>query len=371
MDFLKKILSGRGWWLVLLVVGGVAVVIVYSIGLPGREGRRKIPTVTVNPAVEEGNPPPAPFVPAIGKDATNSALTAVPFVPAIVPGAAANPKARPFVPAISAASPGPDGKPAAVPPTAAFVPAIGAGATNSAPTTGPFVPAISAETAAASATPAARVAMEAPTPRPVVIGGDSQTRIKDAVAAYMGGDRPTARDLLAKIDLIKAGSAPAWELAGLLKEFGGDKKAAGDFYSRGIALTPTAGLYYRRAVLRRTSGDLPRALEDMDRAVDMASENPVFTNDRLLLLVQMGRKAQASAEMKALSDCGGSSCGWMFGFCGMALEKGEYRQAANLLALGKRTVSPEVFDQMLKNPVISRHQSRPELLPFFFTNLPP
>ena len=363
MDFLKKNLSGLGWWLVLLVVGGAAVVIGYSTGLPGLAGRRKEPPVAVNPAVAEEKPTTAPFVPAIGKDATNSAPIAGPVVPAIVPGAAAGPKSGPFGPAISAAAPGPDGKPAA-----AFVPAIGAGATNSAPNAGPVVPPISAETAVPSATPAA---LASPTPRPVVISDDSQNRIKAAVVAYMSGDRQAARDLLAGIDLIKAGSAPAWELAGLLKEFDGDRKAAGDYYSRGIALTPTAGLYYRRAVLRRTAEDFPRALEDMDRAVDMASENLAFTNDRLLLLIQMGRKAQAGSEMKALSDCGGASSRWMFGFCGMALEKGDYRQAANLLANGKKTVPPEVFEQMLKNPVISRHQSRPELMRFFFTNLPP
>ena len=55
----------------------------------------------------------------------------------------------------------------------------------------------------------------------------------------------------------------------------------------------------------------------------------------------------------------------------MELEKGDYGQAANLLGLGKRAVAPEVFEQMLKNPVISRHQSRPEIMGFFFSNLPP
>ena len=58
-------------------------------------------------------------------------------------------------------------------------------------------------------------------------------------------------------------------------------------------------------------------------------------------------------------------------FCGMALEKGDYGQARNLLGIGKRTVAPEVFEQMLKNPVISRHESRPEIMPFFFSNIRP
>ena len=100
-------------------------------------------------------------------------------------------------------------------------------------------------------------------------------------------------------------------------------------------------------------------------------ENPVFSNERILLLIQMGRKAQAGAEMKALSDRGGEADGWIFGFCGMALEKGDCGQAKNLLGIGKRTVAPEVFEQMLKNPVISRHQSRPEIMPFFFSNIRP
>jgi hypothetical protein len=307
-----------------------------------------------------------PFVPRLVPGETNAEPTAGPIVPAMARGATnTDQKAAPFVPKIAALIPGPDGRTAEPPRAPAFVPPIGTGAATTFLQAGPVVPAIT-PVPAALATPARTQVVPALPP-----SDPYQKRIVAAVKIFMSGDRPGARDLLSGVDLVKANSAPAWELAGLLKEFEGDNNAAGDYYTRGIGLTPTGGLFYRRAVLRRTAGNFPQALEDMDRAEKMMPENPVFSNERILLLIQMGRKAQAGAEMKALSDRGGEADGWIFGFCGMALEKGDYGQAKNLLGIGKRTVAPEVFEQMLKNPVISRHQSRPEIMPFFFSNIRP
>ena len=370
--------------LLVAVLVGVAA---YKKRLPGLGFLRK-PAPAAGPSIPGAGERPwfrtEPFVPPIGSAETNAAPTTGPFVPRLVPGETnavptAGPfvpamargatntdqKAAPFVPKIAALIPGPDGRTAEPPRAPAFVPPIGTGAATTFLQAGPVVPAIT-PVPAASATPArAQVVPALPLSDPY------QKRIAAAVKIFMSGDRPGARDLLSGVDLVKANSAPAWELAGLLKEFEGDNKAAEDYYTRGIGLTPTGGLFYRRAVLRRTAGNFPQSLEDMDRAEKMMPENPVFSNDRILLLIQMGRKAQAGAEMKALSDRGGEADGWIFGFCGMALEKGDCGQAKNLLGIGKRTVAPEVFEQMLKNPVISRHQSRPEIMPFFFSNIRP
>jgi hypothetical protein len=392
MTFFKNFPRGLALWLLvfaLLVAASVAVA-AYKKRLPGLGFLRKDKALAsaagpgIAAAGERSRVRTEPFVPPIGSAETNAAPATWPFVPRLVPGETnAGPTAGPFVPAmargatntdqksapfvpkIAAAIPGPDGRTAEPARALAFVPPIGTGAATTFLQAGPVVPAIT-PVPAASATPSrAQVVPALPPSDPY------QKRIAAAVKIFMSGDRSGARDLLSGVDLVKANSAPAWELAGLLKEFEGDNKAAEDYYTRGIGLTPTGGLFYRRAVLRRTAGNFPQALEDMDRAEKMMPENPVFSNDRILLLIQMGRKAQAGSEMKALSDRGGEADGWIFGFCGMALEKSDYGQARNLLGIGKRTVAPEVFEQMLKNPVISRHQSRPEIMPFFFSNIRP
>ena len=356
--FFKKSLV-RGWAkraLLVLLLLVVAAVLVLSLVI----WRSKIDWGWLKKVTKAESPLPAsavsfsiedqeawvesapPVVPPIRSSATDSAPAARPFVPPFEPGTAA-PLVAPFVLPIASGSTNP------VPAARPFVPPIGAGPEERPLSVAPTVPA----------------------PKPSALTEELQKQIQVAVMAYTRGDLAAARESISEVDLVKAGSAPAWEVAGLLKERDGDNKAAGNFYSQGITLTPTAGLYYRRAALRRADRDLPRSLEDLERAVLLAPGNPVFSNERLLLLIQMGRTVQAGKEMKVLSDRGGSAEGWVFGFCGMALEKGDYAQAARLLARAQQIFAPETFAQLLKNPVIVRHQGRPEILPFFFTNLAP
>ena len=201
-------------------------------------------------------------------------------------------------------------------------------------------------------------------------GVGHQHRVEDAVSAFQAGDIVEARKLLAAADLDRAGSSFGWELAGLLKEQEGKMIDAMDFYSRGIAATPAEGLYYRRAILRRARGEFELALGDMDHAAALSPADIVVTNERLLLLVQMGRKEQAARELNAMNSYATDAKGRIFALIGIALENGDYSQGASLLELGKKSVPPQVFEQMLRNPVLSRHQTRPEILPFYISNLP-
>lgn len=200
-----------------------------------------------------------------------------------------------------------------------------------------------------------------------------EEKIDKAILAFSSGDVDGARKLLSEVDLQHHGSAAAWELAGLLKQADGDSKAAMNLYTQGLALSPSERLYYRRALLYRENGDLRHALEDLNKAAAHAPNDIMISNERLLLLVQIGRKDLADKELKALNarDAQSDPGGWIFALCGVALENGEYDKAGRLLGLGKKAVPAEVFEQMLKNPVISRQQTRPEILPYYIRNLPP
>ncbi len=201
---------------------------------------------------------------------------------------------------------------------------------------------------------------------------DPEERIEKAILAYSAGDTGGAEKLLTGVDLRRHGSAGAWELAGLLKQAAGDRKAAGEFYTQGIALFPSEGLYYRRALLYREDEALSQALEDMNKAAAHSPDDVVISNERLLLLLQIGRKDLVEKELQQLNsrDAGSSPGAWIFAMCGVALENGEYDKAARLLGLAKKSVPPQIFGQLLKNPVLVRQQTRPEILPFYISNLP-
>jgi len=208
-----------------------------------------------------------------------------------------------------------------------------------------------------------------PTPTPVP--DIPAERIAAALLAFRSGDSAGAAKSLEGVDLAKARSAPAWELAGMLKEAAGDKPAAMEIYSGGIASAPSEGLYYRRAVLLRKKGELERAFDDMDRANSRPPVHSLLANERLLLLIQLGRKDRAREELKALADRGADPAGWIFARCGIALEDGDFAEGARLLGRAKETTEPAVFQQILTNPVLVRHQSRRELLRFYFSNISP
>ena len=193
--------------------------------------------------------------------------------------------------------------------------------------------------------------------------------IKEEIRDFLSGNKDRAKQLLAEVDLVKVASPPAWELAGMLKEDAGDSPAAMEIYSRGIAAGPSEGLFYRRAILHRNIGEFDLALADMDRATASPPVHHLLSNERLLLLIQMGRLDQAHAELQALTTRNVDPAGWIFGLCGMALQNREYQEAGRLLASAKQSADPTVFQQILKNPVLSRHQARPELMPFYFSNL--
>ena len=193
--------------------------------------------------------------------------------------------------------------------------------------------------------------------------------VKKALSSFLSGDKGRARQLLAGVDLAQAASPSAWELAGMLKEDAGDSRGAMEIYSRGIAAAPSEWLFYRRAILHRASSEFDLALDDMDRATATPPAHHLLSNERLLLLIQMGRQDQARAELQALKARNAEPSGWIFGLCGMALQDGEYQKAGRLLASGKQSVDPSVFQQILNNPVLSRHQAHPEIMPFYFSNL--
>lgn len=210
---------------------------------------------------------------------------------------------------------------------------------------------------------------EEPTPTP--LPENPSEIIALAVIALQSGKLEDAQALIEKVDLDKAGSSLGWELSGLLKESAGDKKSAHDIYSRGIAATSAANLYYHRAVLNRESGAFEQAAEDFDQAAKRNTTDIVISNERLLFLIQIGRGRQASEEIEQLNarTKKAGTNGWIFAQCGLALTEGDYQRGGQFLASAKQVVDPRIFEQMLKNTVISSHMTQPEIMPFYIRNM--
>jgi tetratricopeptide (TPR) repeat protein len=207
-------------------------------------------------------------------------------------------------------------------------------------------------------------ASPAPTPGPKELFANAKT-------AYADGDLDGAREIMKTIDLPQLALPSAWELAGLLQSDAGHQKAAIEIYTRGLAAGPSAELFYRRGLLYRDAGDFDRALEDLGRATRLWPTDIAISNQRLLLLIQMGRQDQVREEILARTTTGVPAAPneWIFGLCGVALEKGQYAEAEVLLANAQKSMNRKTFQLLLGNPVISRYQNRPEILRFFFTNL--
>ncbi len=194
-----------------------------------------------------------------------------------------------------------------------------------------------------------------------------------AVSAFQTGNFERANNLLSRVDLEKAGAPLGWELAGLLSENAKDDKEAYRIYSRGISSMPTASLYYRRALLNRDNGDQELAMKDFDEAIRRAPTDIVISNERLLFLIRIGRGKQAREELETSSRTPGraEASNWIFAQCALAMEDGNYKQAAVLLTEAKQAVDPRIFEMILKNTVISSHMAQPEVMPFYIRNIGP
>lgn len=197
--------------------------------------------------------------------------------------------------------------------------------------------------------------------------------IAAAVSAFQTGDFARANNLLARVELDKAGSQLGWELAGLLSENAKDREEAVKIYSHGISSVPTASLYYRRALLNRENEDPELAVKDFDEAIRRAPTDVVISNERLLFLIRIGRSKQVREEMDNNSRNPGKTdaSNWVFAKCALAMEEGNYDRAAQLLAEAKRAVDPRIFELILKNTVISSHMAHREVMPFYIQNISP
>lgn len=211
--------------------------------------------------------------------------------------------------------------------------------------------------------PETKAPQTTPTPPPGSLG----SLISQAQSAYVSGDREKARALMAKVDLNNANSPLGWEMAGLLQADAGKTQEAEEIYSKGILATPSASLHYRRALLLRDKGLYDNALADFEKAVELSPRDIVISNERYLLLVQMGREAQVRKEItdELSSGVASKKNAWIMGLCGVALENGQYQEAAAMLDYARNALNPGTFHELLNNPVLLRYQNRPEIFQYF------
>jgi predicted Zn-dependent protease len=210
-----------------------------------------------------------------------------------------------------------------------------------------------------------------PTDIPLTPEQEADRSVGNARQAFMEKDFVKARELLAPVDLEKLKSAEAWELAGQLQLEAGDREAAMTSFNKGLALDPYPGLMFHKALLLRDDGKLDEALTALLAARERAPNDPVISNEYYLIQIEMGRSDQVTAEIEALVAQAGTlgSEKWVVALAGLYLERGNYAEGARFLSLGKKVLDPVAFNQLLENPIILRHQGRPEILPLYLENL--
>ncbi len=191
-----------------------------------------------------------------------------------------------------------------------------------------------------------------------------------AKEALRTGQIPLARELLDKVDPTTARLPVAWEATARLKLADSDITGAIDFLSKGISENPTAELFHVRGKAHSANGDKVSAMADAEKAAELSPSHALFTNERLLLLIENGRAAQVREEIDARVSTGNVQMNdlWILGLCALALAENDFDQAATLLAMAKRTMRKADFDELLENPAIARYQGNPKILPYYFTN---
>jgi tetratricopeptide (TPR) repeat protein len=98
-----------------------------------------------------------------------------------------------------------------------------------------------------------------------------------------------------------AANPESWQLYGAELYRAGRRQEALAAFERSAALGSTqAGLYSNLCAVRRELGDLNRASGDCDRAVALDPGDPRPRYNRALLLAQLGRTAEAVAELRDL-----------------------------------------------------------------------
>ncbi len=210
-----------------------------------------------------------------------------------------------------------------------------------------------------------------PPEKPLTPEEQANRSVSEAREAYGEKRFDQAKELLASVDLEKLQSASAWELAGRLQLEADDQEAAITSFTKGLALDPSPGLLFRKALVLRDRGELEAALADLLLAQEKAPGDPVISNECYLLRIQMGRTEQVTTEIETLVAQTGTlgSEKWVVALAGVFLERGDYAEGARFLSLGKKALEPAAFQQLLNNPVILRHQGRPEILPLYLDNL--
>jgi len=210
----------------------------------------------------------------------------------------------------------------------------------------------------------------APPDVPLTPEEQANRNVGDARDAFLDKQFDQARELLSTVDFEKLQSASAWELAGRLQLEAGDQDAAMTSFTKGLALDPSPGLLFRKALLLRDSGKLKEAQAELVMAKEKAPGDPVISNEYYLLRIQMGQTEQVTTEIEAILAQTGTlgSEKWVVALAGVFLERGDYAEGARFLALGKNALDPVAFSQLLDNPIILRHQGRPEILPLYLDN---
>lgn len=166
---------------------------------------------------------------------------------------------------------------------------------------------------------------------------------------------------------VESMTPEALELLARIEEKLGNDGEALALYSRAIDSKPSGVLFYRRGVLHRKADRLKEAREDFDNAADLEPSDMLISNERYLLMIQMGDQPVVEEAIRLKMDLGlqSSKIGWAAALAAIALDKGNNDDAVMLLKALHSATDDQFFETLLANPVLIKYQNNPAVLPFF------
>jgi len=135
------------------------------------------------------------------------------------------------------------------------------------------------------------------------LGGDPPEAARRAYAAGVDhAEADRAREALAAFDRAVAlapGWAPAWNKRALYRRTTGDVAGAREDYARALALDPALGAaHLNRGALRQTLGDRPGAARDFEAAVEHAPTDPLAWSNRATVRLWAGDVEASEADAR-------------------------------------------------------------------------
>jgi tetratricopeptide (TPR) repeat protein len=189
----------------------------------------------------------------------------------------------------------------------------------------------------------------------------------EARVALEEGDHARAREALAQPMEELSDQAEALFLEAMIERKEGNLPRALELLDRSVKLKPQDLAVFYRGLTHYDQGNLDAALLDFELAQELNPLNFTFSNAQYLVNLERGEieRVRRSVSLKANLGLANTAGSWILAAAALHLQDGEIDQAVEMLQNSVALFPPDSLDILLNFQPIKQHQNNPRILPFF------